>query len=60
MFLHYITFGWYPKPNMVADFFGATINSQNQKFMDTMEMPPEPQMHPAQRSVSWLDDNFGS
>lgn len=57
LFLHYITFGLYPKPNMVADFFGASVQDIHNVY-DFQE--PQQMHHPAQRSVSWLDDNFGS
>lgn len=57
LFLHYVTFGLYPKPNIVADFFGASV----QDIHSVYEIPEyKPVQHPAQRSVSWLDDNFGT
>lgn len=56
MFLHYITFGLFPKPNMIADFFGASVQDIHQVY-DIPEY--KPLQHPAQQDVSWLDKHFG-
>jgi len=59
LFLHFVCPWIFSKPNMVADFFGATINDSNKKFSEIIPSPQQQKTHPAQRSVSWLDEHFG-